>query len=71
MAVKNRRRRYFVHPSCQLRYIAFSILPALIVSLFCTSLLLYTGESILKDIGVHWAQGYLYGPPKLATTGTG
>jgi len=28
-------------------------------------------ESILKDIGVHWAQGYLYGPPKLATTWTG
>jgi len=25
-----------------------------------------TTETILKDIGVHWAQGYLYGHPKLA-----
>jgi nitrogen fixation/metabolism regulation signal transduction histidine kinase len=42
-----RRRRYFVHPSSQLKYIAFSILPALIMTLFSVYFLNVSGELIL------------------------
>jgi nitrogen fixation/metabolism regulation signal transduction histidine kinase len=42
-----RRRNYFVDPSIQLKYIAFSILPALVMTLFCTYFLNVSGERIL------------------------
>ena len=48
MRTRFKRRKYFVHPSSQFKYIAFSILPALIMSLACTYFLLKAGGLILK-----------------------
>jgi HAMP domain-containing protein len=48
MRTKFKRRKYFVHPSSQFKYIAFSILPALIMSLACTYFLLKAGGLILQ-----------------------
>ena len=47
---KIRRKKFWIHPACQSKYIALSVLPALILSLFCTFLLLHTGEETLKGI---------------------
>jgi methyl-accepting chemotaxis protein len=41
------RRKYFIHPSSQFKYIGMTILPALLMSLFCTYFLLYSGEIFL------------------------
>lgn len=43
-----KRKKYLIHPSSQLKYIAFSILPALIMSVSCTYFLFRGGELILK-----------------------
>jgi hypothetical protein len=43
-----RRKKYLIHPSSQITYIACSILPALIMSLFCTYFLINSGELVLK-----------------------
>jgi hypothetical protein len=48
MGKKVKRKRRFVHPSSQLKYIALSILPVLIMSLFCTFFLIISGELILR-----------------------
>ncbi|MFH1674981.1 MAG: hypothetical protein ABIF87_16375 [Pseudomonadota bacterium] len=48
MGKRYKRKRYFIHPSSQGRYIALSILPALIMSLFCTYFLINSGEIVLK-----------------------
>ena len=48
MKKKYKRRKRFVHASSQLKYIAFSILPALIMSLFCISFLIGSGELVLR-----------------------
>lgn len=48
MGKKYKRRKYFIHPSSQLKYIAFSVLPALIMSLFCTYMLIQGGELVLE-----------------------
>jgi hypothetical protein len=48
MGEKLKRKRRIVHPSSQLKYIALSILPALIMSLFCTFFLIISGELILR-----------------------
>ncbi|HOW42364.1 MAG TPA: hypothetical protein P5110_04490 [Candidatus Omnitrophota bacterium] len=42
------RKRYFIHPSSQLKYIALSVLPALLMSIFCIQILVVSGELILK-----------------------
>ncbi len=48
MGTKLKRRKFLIHPSSQLKYVALSVLPALIMTLFCTYFLVTTGESILK-----------------------
>ncbi len=48
MAAKYKRRKFLVHHSIQLKYIAFSILPALVMSVFCSALLMKSSELILK-----------------------
>jgi sensor histidine kinase YesM len=42
-----KRRKYFIHPSVQLKYIGMSILPALVIGVFCTHILITTGEFIV------------------------
>ena len=48
MGKKYKRRRYFIHPSSQGTYIALSVLPALVMSLYCTYFLMSSGELVLK-----------------------
>ncbi len=48
MKTNFQRKRYFVHPSSQLRYIAMSVLPALVISIFCVYFLIRTGELTLQ-----------------------
>ena len=48
MAAKFKRRKFLVNHSIQLKYIAFSILPALVMSIFCSALLIKSSELILK-----------------------
>jgi hypothetical protein len=48
MGTKLKRKKFLIHPASQLKYIALSVLPALIMTLFCTYFLVATGESILK-----------------------
>ncbi|MFO8241073.1 MAG: hypothetical protein R6T90_08750 [Dissulfuribacterales bacterium] len=48
MEKKYKRRRYFVHPLSQGTYIAFSIIPALLSSIFCIYLLIHGGELVLR-----------------------
>ncbi len=48
MRKKYKRRKYFIHPSSQLRYIAFSIIPALVMTLYCGYYLNMTGDAILR-----------------------
>ncbi len=48
MSKKYKRRKYFIHPSSQLKYIAFSILPALVMTLYCAYYLNMTGDVILR-----------------------
>jgi HAMP domain-containing protein len=43
-----KRRQYFVHPSIQVKYLAVSILPALVLSVFCTHLLTTSGELMMR-----------------------
>lgn len=40
------RRKYFIHPSSQLKYIALAVLPALVISLFSSFFLVKSGEMI-------------------------
>jgi hypothetical protein len=48
MGTKIKRKKFLIHPGSQLKYIALSVLPALIMTLFCAYFLVTTGESILK-----------------------
>ncbi len=48
MGKRFKRTTYFVHPSIQLKYMALSILPALVVSLFCIHLLINSAELVLN-----------------------
>lgn len=43
-----KRKKYLIHPSSQIKFIAFSILPAFIMSIFCSYVLFKGGEFILK-----------------------
>lgn len=43
-----KRKKYFIHPSSQLKYIFMSVLPALVTSLFCVYFLIRTGELTLR-----------------------
>jgi hypothetical protein len=45
---QQRRRRSFINPSVQGTYIAFSIIPAVLATLFCTYSLIYSGEIVLR-----------------------
>lgn len=47
MANLIKRRNYLVHPSSQFKYIAMTILPALIMTITCTYFLLHSGEVFL------------------------
>lgn len=42
------RKKYFIHPSSQLKYIAMSVLPALVTSIFCVYFLIRAGELALQ-----------------------
>lgn len=48
MRTKIKRKKLLVHPASQLKYVGLSVLPALIMTLFCTYFLVTSGESILK-----------------------
>ena len=48
MGQKYKRRKYFIHPSSQLKYIAFSVIPALLMSLYCTYSLVESGKLVLR-----------------------
>jgi signal transduction histidine kinase len=48
MGKRFKRTTYFVHPSIQLKYMALSILPALIVSLFCIHVLINSAGLVLN-----------------------
>jgi methyl-accepting chemotaxis protein len=41
------RKKYFIHPSSQFKYIGMTVLPALLMSVFCTYFLIYSGEIFL------------------------
>ncbi len=43
-----KRRKYFVHRSVQGAYIAFSIIPVILASVFCTYALIRGGEVVLR-----------------------
>jgi nitrogen fixation/metabolism regulation signal transduction histidine kinase len=43
-----KRKQYFIHPSSQLKYIEMTVLPALILSIFCTFFVVRSGEIFLK-----------------------
>ena len=45
---KVRRKKYLIHPSSQFKYIIMTVLPALIMGLFCTHFLIKTGEIIFR-----------------------
>ncbi len=44
MRTRYKRTRHFIHPSSQLKYIALSILPAIIIGIFCTIVLVKSNE---------------------------
>lgn len=48
MGEKYKRRNYLIHPSSQLKFIAFAILPALVMTLFCAYYMNMTGDMILQ-----------------------
>ena len=43
-----KRKKYLVHPSSQLKYIAMSVLPALVMGTFCIYFLIKSGELIFR-----------------------
>jgi len=48
MGQQYKRRKYFVHPSSQLKYMAFSTIPALVMSFYCTFSLVESGKVVLR-----------------------
>jgi methyl-accepting chemotaxis protein len=44
-----KRRKYFINPSVQLKYIVMSIAPALVISIFCVHFLINAGQEQLKS----------------------
>ena len=50
MAKKYKRGKYFIHPPIQLKYIACSIVPVLIMSLFCAYLWIQKKEFIVRVV---------------------
>jgi HAMP domain-containing protein len=48
MGNKYKRKKYLIHPSSQLKYIALSIMPALLMSLYCTYAMIQGGELVLR-----------------------
>ncbi len=48
MAKRYRRTKVFIHPSSQLKYIAFSIIPALLMTFYCTYSLIASGQVVLR-----------------------
>jgi HAMP domain-containing protein len=48
MAEKYKRKKFFIHPSSQLKYIAFSVIPALVMTFYCTYSILESGELVLR-----------------------
>lgn len=43
-----KRRKYFINPSVQLKYIVMSVAPALLMSIFCIHFLINAGQEQLK-----------------------
>jgi nitrate/nitrite-specific signal transduction histidine kinase len=48
MTVKALRKKYFIHFSVQFKYIMMSILPALLMSLFCIYFIIQSGELVVE-----------------------
>ena len=48
MAPKAMRKKYFVHFSVQFKYIMMSVLPALVMSLFCIYFVIKSGELVVE-----------------------
>jgi HAMP domain-containing protein len=48
MGKKYKRSKYFIHPSSQLKYIAFSIIPALVMTVYCTYSIIASGQVVLR-----------------------
>ena len=44
-----KRRRFMVNPSVQGLYIAFSIIPAVLATIFCTYAMMHSGETVLRS----------------------
>jgi methyl-accepting chemotaxis protein len=44
-----KRRKYFINPSVQLKYIVMSVAPALVMSIFCIHFLINAGQEQLKS----------------------
>ena len=47
MNKKKLRKKYLIHPSSQIKYMMVSIVPALLIGVFCTNFLIEQGELIL------------------------
>ncbi|MFA5117646.1 MAG: hypothetical protein WC695_02210 [Candidatus Omnitrophota bacterium] len=56
MKKKGKRGAYFVHPSSQVKYIAMTIIPALIMSIFSIFLLFKSGENLMNNEKLKLAQ---------------
>jgi nitrogen fixation/metabolism regulation signal transduction histidine kinase len=56
MKKKAKRGAYFVHPSSQLKYIAMTIVPALLMSIFSIFLLFKSGEGLMRNEKMKLAQ---------------
>lgn len=52
MEIKSRRKKYFIHPSFQIKYIVIALLPALITGIFCAYFLIKTGELTLQALKI-------------------
>jgi len=48
MALKKIRKKYFVHFSVQFKYIMMSVLPILLMSLFCIYFIIQSGEMLVE-----------------------
>ena len=54
MTKRFRKKKLFIHPSSQLKYILLSMLPALIMTLFCSYLWIQSGR-LIRQIGAERA----------------
>ena len=48
MGQRWKRRRFFVNPSVQGVYVALSVIPAILATIFCTFTMIHSGETVLR-----------------------